>query len=73
LELIVTENGKVKFWNTAGWGFVIPDLGGKDIFVHSSTVRKCGLRDLKENDRVTFDAEPSPNGKGPQVSIALVD
>jgi cold shock protein len=69
------ETGTVKFYRAdKGFGFIVPDLGGKDIFVHASALRRAGLRDLREHDRVSFDSEPSPNGKGPQVTeIELVD
>lgn len=64
----MTETGIVKFFNERGFGFIVPDLGGKDVFVHASAVRRAGLRDLREGDRVRFDTEPAPNGKGPQVT-----
>ncbi|HOZ40270.1 MAG: cold-shock protein [Flavobacteriales bacterium] len=53
------SSGKVKFFNTEkGFGFITPDEGGKDIFVH-----KTGTRDaLYEGDSVSFDVEQSPKG-----------
>ena len=52
-------SGKVKFFNTEkGFGFITPDAGGKDVFVH-----KTGTRDnIQEGDAVTYDAEESPTG-----------
>ena len=53
------QEGKVKFFNnTKGFGFITPNDGSADIFVHTS-----GLRDnIRENDSVTFDVEKTPKG-----------
>ena len=49
-------SGTVKFFNTTkGYGFIQPDGGGKDVFVHISAVEKAGLDGLREGDKVTFD------------------
>jgi CspA family cold shock protein len=65
--------GTVKFFNaTKGFGFITPDGGGKDVFVHISAVERSGLTSLSENQRVTFDTEPDPRGKGPKaVNLSL--
>jgi len=48
--------GKVKWFNpTKGYGFIAPDDGSKDVFVHASALEKAGLRTLNENDKVSFD------------------
>lgn len=50
--------GKVKWFNeTKGYGFIAPDDGGKDVFVHISAVERAGLRSLKENQSVGFEIE----------------
>lgn len=48
--------GTVKWFNpTKGFGFIQPENGGNDVFVHISAVEKAGLRTLNENDKVTYD------------------
>ena len=48
--------GKVKWFNaTKGYGFIAPDDGGKDVFVHISAVERAGLRDLKDNQAVSYE------------------
>ena len=60
--------GTVKFFNTEkGFGFIKPDDGSKDIFVHISAVQRSGLATLNENDRVEFETEPDRHGKGPKA------
>ena len=51
-------SGTVKFFNAAkGFGFIAPDEGGTDVFVHISAVERSGLRELSEGDRVSFEVE----------------
>ncbi len=48
--------GQVKFFNTTkGFGFIAPEGGGKDVFVHISAVERAGLRELREGQRVSFE------------------
>ena len=50
------SNGTVKWFNpTKGFGFIQPENGGNDVFVHISAVEKAGLRTLNENDKVSYD------------------
>jgi cold shock protein len=50
--------GKVKWFNEQkGYGFIEPEDGGKDVFVHISAVERAGIRSLKEGDRVKFDIQ----------------
>ncbi len=52
------QNGTVKFFNEQkGYGFIAPDNGGKDVFVHVSAVERSGLRSLVEGQKVSFDVE----------------
>lgn len=56
--------GTVKFFNSAkGYGFITPEDGTKDVFVHISAVERAGLATLAENQRLTFEVETGKNGK----------
>jgi len=55
--------GTVKFFNaTKGFGFIAPEGGGKDVFVHATAVEMAGLRNLAEGQRVSFDVQPDAKG-----------
>jgi CspA family cold shock protein len=55
--------GTVKFFNsTKGFGFISPEGGNKDVFVHASAVEAAGLRTLSEGQKVSFDVQPDPKG-----------
>ena len=52
----MSSTGTVKWFNTTkGYGFIQPDNGGADVFVHISAVEKAGLRTLNENEKVSYD------------------
>lgn len=60
--------GTVKFFNESkGFGFITPDAGGTDIFVHISAVQTSGLTGLADGQKVSFDTEPDKRGKGPKA------
>jgi cold shock protein len=62
--------GTVKWFNpTKGYGFIAPDTGGKDVFVHISAVQKAGLRTLNEGQKVAFDIEQQQNGRTAAVNL----
>ena len=55
--------GTVKFFNSAkGFGFIAPDGGGKDVFVHATAVEAAGMTGLQEGERVSFDIQPDTRG-----------
>ena len=55
--------GTVKFFNTQkGFGFISPEGGTKDVFVHATAVEAAGMRSLSEGQRVSFDAQPDARG-----------
>ena len=55
--------GTVKFFNTTkGFGFIAPEGGGKDVFVHATAVEAAGMRSLQEGQRVQFDIQPDARG-----------
>ncbi len=55
--------GTVKFFNTSkGFGFIAPEGGGKDVFVHASAVEMAGMSALAEGQRVSFDIQPDQRG-----------
>jgi CspA family cold shock protein len=62
--------GTVKFFNVQkGFGFIQPEGGGKDVFVHISAVEKAGLRQLADGQRVTFDVEKDRRGRDSVVNL----
>ena len=67
--------GTVKFFNgERGYGFIKPDDGGRDVFVHITAVERAGLKDLTEGQRITFEVEPDKKGKGPKaVNLVVSD
>ena len=55
--------GTVKFFNTSkGFGFISPEGGAKDVFVHATAVEDAGMRSLAEGQRVSFDIQPDAKG-----------
>ena len=65
-------SGTVKWFNaTKGFGFIAPDDGGKDVFVHISAVERAGLTGLKDDQKVTFDVEAGRDGRSSASNLAL--
>ncbi|NLS04985.1 cold-shock protein [Rhizobium sp. P32RR-XVIII] len=64
----MATKGVVKFFNQdKGFGFITPDGGAKDVFVHISALQASGIQSLREGQQVTFDTEPDRMGKGPKA------
>lgn len=66
--------GTVKWFNsTKGYGFIQPDSGGKDVFVHISAVEKAGLRGLEENQKIEYEIETGRDGKSSAGALRVTD
>jgi CspA family cold shock protein len=65
-------NGTVKWFNsTKGFGFIQPDNGGNDVFVHISAVEQAGLSGLNDDQKVTYELESGRNGKESATDLKL--
>ena len=66
--------GTVKFFNeNKGYGFIAPDEGGQDAFVHITAVESAGMNSLRENQRVAYDLEPDRRGKMAATNLRAAD
>lgn len=66
-------NGSVKWFNSQkGYGFIQPDGGDNDVFVHISAVEQAGLSQLNENQKVSFEIENGRNGKASAINLKLL-
>lgn len=64
--------GTVKFFNEAkGYGFIAPETGGADAFVHISAVEQAGMRTLQQDQRISYDLETDRRGKTSAVNLQL--
>jgi cold shock protein len=67
------QNGTVKFYNsTKGFGFITPESGGKDHFVHVSAIQNSGIEGLYENDKLSYDVETGRDGRESAINLTLV-
>ncbi|REC54853.1 cold-shock protein [Rhodosalinus sediminis] len=65
-------NGTVKWFNaTKGFGFIQPETGGKDVFVHISAVERAGMTGLADDQKVTYDLETGRDGRESAGNLAL--
>jgi CspA family cold shock protein len=65
-------NGSVKWFNaTKGFGFIEPENGGKDIFVHISAVERAGLSSLNDGQKVSFDVERGRDGRESAANLVV--
>ncbi len=66
--------GTVKWFNSAtGFGFIEPEDGSKDAFVHISAVERAGIMSLNEGQKVEYELQPGRNGKSSAENLKLVD
>ncbi|MGP1254122.1 cold-shock protein [Algihabitans albus] len=66
--------GTVKWFNpTKGYGFIQPDNGGADAFVHISAVERAGLTTLNEGQKVSYELQQGRNGKSAAEDLKIVD
>jgi len=66
--------GTVKFFNESkGYGFIQPDNGGTDAFVHITAVERAGMRSLQQDQRVSYDLEEDRRGKMAAVNLKSAD
>lgn len=66
--------GTVKFFNAdKGYGFIAPDGGGNDAFVHITAVERAGMQTLNQDQRVSYDLEPDKRGKQSAVNLQHAD
>ncbi len=67
-------SGTVKWFNqTKGYGFIAPEGGTKDVFVHISAVERAGLTTLRDDQKITFDIEAGRDGRESAVNLVLAD
>ncbi|WP_338723122.1 cold-shock protein [Devosia sp. XK-2] len=65
-------SGTVKFYNsTKGFGFITPDEGGKDAFVHVSAVERAGMSSLNDGQKLSYDVESGRDGRESAVNLQL--
>jgi CspA family cold shock protein len=70
---MATITGTVKFFNTTkGFGFISPENGEKDAFVHISAVQRSGLQGLYDGDKVTYELETGRDGKVSATNLTLL-
>ncbi len=66
--------GTVKFFNTdRGYGFIAPEDGSKDAFVHISALERAGIMSLNEGQKVEYELQPGRDGKSSAENLKLVD
>lgn len=65
--------GTVKWFNTTkGYGFIAPDDGGKDVFVHISAVERAGLKTLNDNQKISYELQSGRDGRSSASDLKLL-
>jgi CspA family cold shock protein len=74
LEEKTMTTGTVKWFDPAkGFGFIEPEDGSKDAFVHISAVERAGLSSLNEGQKVSFELQPGQNGKSSAENLSIIE
>ena len=74
MEEVIMASGTVKWFNTTkGFGFIAPDGGSNDVFVHISAVERSGLTGLKDDQKINFDIEAGRDGRESAINLTLAD
>jgi CspA family cold shock protein len=69
---LLMATGTVKWFNSQkGYGFIQPDEGGNDVFVHISAVERAGLSNLREGQKISYEIERGRNGKSSAVNLRV--
>ena len=72
-ESKIMTTGTVKFFNAIrGFGFIEPEDGSKDAFVHISAVERAGLTSLSEGQKVSYELQPGQNGKSSAENLSVI-
>ena len=73
-ESKIMTTGTVKFFNAIrGFGFIEPEDGSKDAFVHISAVERAGLSSLSEGQKVSYELQPGQNGKSSAENLSVIE
>ena len=73
-EEMTMTTGTVKFFNMAkGFGFIEPEDGSKDAFVHISAVERAGLSSLSEGQKVSYEVQPGRDGKSSAENLSIIE
>ncbi len=74
LEEIAMATGTVKWFNSAkGFGFIVPEDGSKDAFVHISAVERAGLSSLSEGQKVSYELQEGQQGKSSAENLSVIE
>ncbi len=74
LEEIAMATGTVKWFNPAkGYGFIEPEDGSKDAFVHISAVERAGLGSLREGQKISYELQAGQNGKSSAENLSVIE